>query len=89
MMYHNARLLVMAQLTAVSSAVVQRHTPLNRKARACDVWCEALAPQTAKSQGETPPFVPSHHGMTKAFSGVTPDNSGPCHLELELAAAAV
>ena len=89
MMNDNARLLVMAELTAVSSPVVQRHTPWNRKARACGVWCEAFATQTAKYQGETPPFVPLHHGMTKAFSGVTPDNSGPCHLELELAAAAV
>ena len=68
MMYDNARLLATAQLTAVSSPVVQRHTPWNRKARACGVWCEAFAPQTAKYQGETPPFVPLHHGMTEAFS---------------------
>ena len=79
----------MAQLTAVSSPVVQRHTPWNRKARACSVRCEAFAPQTAKYQGEKSPFVPLHHGMTEAFSGVTPDNSGPCHLGLEPAAAAV
>ena len=59
----------MAQLTAVSSPVVQRHTPWNQKARACGVWCEIFAPQTAKSQGETPPFVLLHHGMTEAFSG--------------------
>ena len=89
MMYDNARLLVMAQLTAVSSPVVRRHTPWNQNARACGVWCEAFAPQTAESQGETSPFVPLHHGMTEAFSGVTPDNSGRCHLGLEPAAAAV
>ena len=89
MMYDHAGVLATAELTAVSSPVVQRHIPWNRKARACGVWCEALAPQTAKSQGETSPFVPLHHGMTEAFSGVIPDNSGPCHLGLEPAAAAV
>ena len=62
-MYDNARLLVtaqLAQLTAVSSAVVQRHSPWNRTARACGVWCEAFAPQAAKSQSETPQYVPLH-----------------------------
>ena len=60
----------MAQLTAAFSPVVQRHTPWNRKARVCGVWCEAFAPQTAKSQGEKPQYVPLHprtrsHGMTE------------------------
>ena len=54
---------------SLSAPVVQRHTPWNSKARACGVWCEIFAPQTAKSQGETPPFVLLHHGMTEAFSG--------------------
>ena len=61
--------LATAQLTAVSSPVVQRHIPWNRKARAGGVWCEAFAPQPAESQGETPPFVSLHHGMSEAFSG--------------------
>ena len=69
MICDHARLLATDQLTAVSSPVVQRYTLWNRKARACGVWCEALAPQTAKSQGDSPPFVPLHHGMTGAFSG--------------------
>ena len=30
------------------NSVVQRHTPSNRKARACGVWCEGFAPQTPK-----------------------------------------
>ena len=50
----------MAQLTAVSSPVVQRHTPWNRKAVTCDVWCEAFAPHVANSQGEAPQYVPHH-----------------------------
>ena len=37
-MYDNAGLLVTAKLIAVSSAVVQMHTPWKRKARACGVW---------------------------------------------------
>ena len=49
--------LATAQLTAVSSPVVQRHIPWNRKARAGGVWCEAFAPQPAESQGET------HHSL--------------------------
>ena len=53
-----AGLLVTAKLIAVSSRTVQKHTPWNRKARTCGVWCEAFAPQTAKYHGETPPFVP-------------------------------
>ena len=61
--------LATAQLTAVSSPVVQRHIPWNRKARAGGVSCEAFAPQPAESQGETPPFVSLHHGMSEAFSG--------------------
>ena len=61
--------LATAQLTAVSSPVVQRHIPWNRKARAGGAWCEAFAPQPAESQGETPPFVSLHHGMSEAFSG--------------------
>ena len=51
----------MAQLTAVSSPVVQRHTPWNRNARTFDVWCEAFAPHVANSQGEAPQYVPLHH----------------------------
>ena len=58
----------MAQLTAVSSPVVQRHTPWNRKARDRGVWCEAFAPQTAKSEGETSLFMPLHQGMTSEAS---------------------
>ena len=69
MMYDVASLHVTAQMIAVSFPVVQRHTPWNRKARVCGLWCEAFAPRTAKSQSETPPFVPLHHGMTEAFSG--------------------
>ena len=56
----HARLLVTDQLIAVYSPVVQRHAPWNRKARACGVWCEAFAPQTAKSQSGAPPTVPLH-----------------------------
>ena len=71
--------LATAQLTAVSSPVVQRHIPWNRKARAGGVWCEAFAPQPAESQGETPPFVSLHHGMTEAFSGgCSPNILTPC-----------
>ena len=70
-MYDNAGLLVTAQLAAVSSPVVQRHTPWNRIVGVCTVWCEAFARQAAKYQGETPQYVPLHHrtkshGMTEA-----------------------
>ena len=47
MICDHAGLLVTDQLTAVSSPVVQRHTPSNRKARVRGVWCEAFAPHTA------------------------------------------
>ena len=81
MICDHAGLLVTDQLTAVSSPVVQRHTPCNRKARACGVWwCEAFAPPTAKDNGETPPFVPLGHGMTEAFAAVcnTTILTSPC-----------
>ena len=61
MMYDNARLLATVQLTVVPSPVVQRHTPWNRRMNACGVWCEAFAPQAAKSQGEAPQCVPLHN----------------------------
>ena len=41
--------------------MVQRHTPRIWKATFCSRWCEAFAPPTAKSHGETPPYVPLHH----------------------------
>ena len=51
----------MEELTAVSSPVVQRHTPWNRNARTFDLWCEAFAPHVANSQGEAPQYVLLHH----------------------------
>ena len=50
----------MAQLTAASSPVVQRHAPWIWVARACSLWCEAFAPHTANSQRETRACVPLH-----------------------------
>ena len=50
----------MAQLTAASSPVVQRHAPWIWLARACSLWCEAFAPHTANSQRETRACVPLH-----------------------------
>ena len=75
MICDHAGLLVTDQLTAVSSPVVKRHTPWNRKARVCDLWCEAFAPQTPKSRSEAPPYVPLHHhtrghGMTHTLSAI-------------------
>ena len=64
MMNDNGGLLITAQLTAVSSAVVQRHTPCNWTARACGVWCETFAPEAAISQ--LPPNESCE--MTEAFS---------------------
>ena len=50
----------MAQMTAASSPVVQRHAPWIWLARACSLWCEAFAPHTANSQRETRACVPLH-----------------------------
>ena len=48
---------------------MQRHTPQNLEARLCGLWCEGFAPETAKYQGEMPPYMPLHHliGSDGAF----------------------
>ena len=47
--------------SGASSSMVRRHARWNWNSCACKLWCEAFAPQTAKSQSETPPSVPLHH----------------------------
>ena len=70
MMNDNAGLRVTAKTgRGLFSSDAKAHT-WNRKARACGVWCEAFASQTAKDHGKSPPFVPLHHVMTVIFRRV-------------------